>query len=196
MGRINKRDTVLDIAEGLFERNGFVATGVNQITKEAGVASMTLYNNFANKDELILATLQRRADRFFTLILEQIDFAGDEPKARLIAIFDTVDNWISGALKNTDAFCGCMFVKASIEFGEISHPAHKMAAEHKLQLVDLLEDNVKQLGLKDSRNIALSLHLLIDGAITQAQLLGDKNSAKRAKALAINLLEQVQRDGT
>ena len=59
MARASKRELVLDTAERLFTQDGFTATGINLITQEAGIASMTLYNNFKSKDGLVLAVLVR-----------------------------------------------------------------------------------------------------------------------------------------
>ena len=49
---------LLDAAARLFYADGIAATGINAITAEAGVARMSLYNNFASKEELMLAYLE------------------------------------------------------------------------------------------------------------------------------------------
>lgn len=188
MGRISKRDRVLDAAEALFEKQGFVATGVNQITQVANVASMTLYNNFRNKDELILAMLERRSVRLMSRIEEKVDKAGNDPVERILAVFDALDLWVGDALKKTGDFTGCTFVKAAVEFGGNAHPAHRAATNHKLKIIGLFEDNARRLGRPDSYELAKALHLLCDGAITQAQLLSDDQSVKRAREIAQGLL--------
>ena len=99
MARASKRDDVLDKADELFEKNGFVATGVNQITQEAGVASMTLYNNFKSKEDLIVAALERRSERFFDQLEKSMDAAGPSPRDRILAAFEALDAWIVSAMK-------------------------------------------------------------------------------------------------
>ena len=59
-----KRDQLIEAALELFQREGFHATGVDRILAEAGVAKMTLYHHFRSKDELILAALRLRDERF------------------------------------------------------------------------------------------------------------------------------------
>jgi AcrR family transcriptional regulator len=54
------RERVLATAYDLFSRYGTRAVGVDRIISESGVAKMTLYRNFASKDDLILAFLDRR----------------------------------------------------------------------------------------------------------------------------------------
>lgn len=189
MARASKRDTVLDKADELFEKHGFVATGVNQITQEAGVASMTLYNNFKSKEDLIVAALERRSERFLEQLEEHMSAAGPSPRNRILAAFDALDAWITAATKKRNGFSGCSFVKASIEFSAPSHPAHRVAAAHKNRIVALFEDAARDMNHKNPRNLALQLHILVDGAITQAQVLGDAGSAMRARAVTELLLD-------
>src|SRR4051812_37457643 len=58
------RERILETAYELFSRHGTKAVGVDRIIAESGAAKMTLYRNFASKDELILAFLQRREERW------------------------------------------------------------------------------------------------------------------------------------
>ena len=157
MARASKRDDVLDKADELFEKNGFVATGVNQITQEAGVASMTLYNNFKSKKELIVAALERRSERFFEQLDNSMSAAGPAPRERILAAFDALDAWIVTATKRRKGFSGCTFVKASIEFSAPSHPAHRVAAAHKRRIVALFEDAARDMKHKSPQNLALQL---------------------------------------
>ena len=55
--RASARHRLLEAASARFYADGVTATGVDTITREAGVAKMSLYNNFASKDELIEAYL-------------------------------------------------------------------------------------------------------------------------------------------
>ena len=54
------RERVMRAAYELFSRQGTRTVGVDAVISEAGVAKMTLYRNFASKDDLILAFLERR----------------------------------------------------------------------------------------------------------------------------------------
>ncbi len=188
MGRANKRELLLDTAESLFVKNGYTATGINEIIDEAGVATMTLYNNFENKEDLIVAMLERRALRFRTEFESYIAEASTDPYEQLMAIFDVVDNLITSELQSEMTFSGCAFIKASLEFGEPSHPAHVAALIQKHDILQLFERLLKKAGYSRVKERALELHILFDGAITQAQMLGNKKSARRSKSMAERLL--------
>ncbi|WP_119168932.1 TetR/AcrR family transcriptional regulator [Algihabitans albus] len=184
MGRASKRDLVLDTAEDLFSRQGFAATGINQITREAGVASMTLYNNFENKDALVAATLERRSIRLLDRVLATVEKSGTDPRARVLAVFDAVDQWVAGELASPGGFSGCIFLKAAQEYEGPSSPARRVALDHKQRIIGFFEQEARRLEVSDPAAIAKSLHLLIDGAVTQAQLFADGESVRRAKDLA------------
>jgi len=52
-GRADKRDKLIEAAIDLFGRNGFWNTSTARIAKHAGVATGTLFNYFASKEDLI-----------------------------------------------------------------------------------------------------------------------------------------------
>ncbi len=64
-----KQEAILDAAIRVFVRYGVQRSSMGDIASEAGVARQTLYNAFANKDEVLRATI-----RLFTArSLERID---------------------------------------------------------------------------------------------------------------------------
>ena len=188
MGRSSKHDVILDTAENLFSVQGFIATGINQITEDAGVAPMTLYNNFKNKNELILATLERRSDRLLLRIETEIDKAEQTPQSRIISVFDTISSWIDEELQKPAGFTGCMFLKAAHEYTSDESLEREAALKHKKSVIAIFERELSSLNGNDAKSVALSLQLLLDGAITQAQLFKDKESANRARQTAELLL--------
>ena len=54
--RLSARDRLLEAAGILFYNEGIAATGIDTITKKAGVAKKSLYNNFSSKAELVTLT--------------------------------------------------------------------------------------------------------------------------------------------
>ena len=188
MGRSSKRDVILDTAENLFSVQGFIATGINQITEDAGVAPMTLYNNFKNKNELILATLERRSDRLLLRIEAEIDKAEQTPQSRIMSVFDTISSWIDEELQKPAGFTGCMFLKAAHEYTSDESLEREAALKHKKSVIAIFERELSSLNGSDAKSVALSLQLLLDGAITQAQLFKDIESANRARQTAELLL--------
>ena len=107
-----KREQLVDTALRLFYRDGFHATGIDKILAEAGVARMTLYKHFKSKDDLVLAALRRRDEQFRTWFERAVEQRGATPRARLVAIFDALDDWFAGRAFPGGEFHGCAFVNA------------------------------------------------------------------------------------
>lgn len=75
-------DRLLDVAQGLFARQGYAGTSVSEIVAAAGVTQPMLYYYFANKQALFEALLDR-ARTSFQAVLRQPLPAGRPAKERL-----------------------------------------------------------------------------------------------------------------
>src|SRR3712207_7653740 len=85
------RARLLAAAAECFYDHGVNGTGIDTITAAAGVAKMSLYNNFASKDDLVLAYLQARHEEWLGLYRRRLAAAGGGPPpagARLHAHLD------------------------------------------------------------------------------------------------------------
>ncbi len=180
----SRRDHLVDTALTLFCRDGFHATGIDRIVAESGVAKMTLYKHFRSKDELILATLRRRDERFRNWFMRAVERRTDEPRGRLTAIFDALEEWFGG-----NDFTGCMFINASAEFARSDDPIHAAAAEHKRLMLAYVRGLAEAAGADDADALAHGLTLLAEGAIVMAYVAGDRRAARHAKAAARTLVE-------
>jgi len=57
------RDRIIDAAEQVFVKRGLAGTRMQDVGAEAGLATGTLYNYFANRDALLSSLLERRLDQ-------------------------------------------------------------------------------------------------------------------------------------
>lgn len=171
-----RRDHLIDTAARLFEREGYHAMGIDRILAEAGVAKMTLYNHFRSKDELILAALRRRDERFRIWFVRAVERRAKAPRARLFAAFDALAEWF----REPD-FSGCMFINAAAEFGRAEDPIHAACAEHKRLILGYLEELAVAAGAAEPEELADGLMLLMEGAIVMCHVAGDAEAAAKAK---------------
>ncbi|MDA0306069.1 MAG: TetR/AcrR family transcriptional regulator [Proteobacteria bacterium] len=179
----SKRDHLVDTALDLFCRHGFHATGIDKILAQSGVAKMTLYKHFKSKDELILATLHRRDEKFRNDLMRDVERKGKTPRERLLAIFDVLGDWFSGR-----GFTGCTFINASAEYSAPENPIHAAAAEHNRLVSAYILELAKAAGAKDPNALAQGLMLLVEGAIVMAYVAGQKDASEQAKRTAEILL--------
>ena len=65
---MDTKTKLISAAEQLFDRHGFTATGMDKLTKAAGMSSRTLYKHAGSKTALITDVLKERHRRFLPLI--------------------------------------------------------------------------------------------------------------------------------
>ncbi|MDH3977251.1 MAG: TetR/AcrR family transcriptional regulator [Gammaproteobacteria bacterium] len=183
-----RRDHLVETAMKLFCKHGFRATGIDTVLAESGVAKKTLYNHFRSKDELIIATLQKRDDDFMAFARGGVtrlapEQTGDPNMARVLALFDAIDEWA-----NSDNFTGCTFINASAEFPRREDPIHVACAIHKKLVTQFIEELISDLHLSDSHKVARQIALLVEGAIVTAHTTCDTTGIALAKETARQLL--------
>ena len=178
-----RRDHLIDTALTLFNREGYRATGIDRILAEAGVAKMTLYNHFRSKDELILAALRRRDERFRNGFMRAVERRAKAPRQRLLACFDALGDWFEEA-----SFHGCMFINAAAEYGQEDDPVHQACGEHKRLVRGYLTALAKEAGAGDPAALADQLMLLLEGAIVMRHVAGDRQAAVKAKTAGETLV--------
>ena len=179
-----RRDQLVETALTLFAKQGYHATGIDKILAEAGVAKMTLYKHFKSKEELILAVLRLRDERFRNGFMRAVEQRAQSPRDRVLAAFDVLEDWIK-----SDEFYGCMFINACAEFASQDDPIHTAAAEHKRLMLGYVKELLRAAGLRDPELLAMQFCLLIEGAIVMAQVTGRAAAAGEARTAAEVLLK-------
>lgn len=179
-----KREHLVERALALFNAHGYHATGIDRILADAGVAKMTLYNHFKSKDELILAALKARDERFRHWLRRRVEKLTDSPRERLLAIFDALAEWFA----HPD-FHGCMFANAAAEFQEPGNPIIAAAADHKHHNYQYIHDLAVAAGATRPKQLAAQLVLLIEGATSITQIDREAPAARQAKNAARIILD-------
>jgi AcrR family transcriptional regulator len=180
----SRRDHLVETALELFYRHGFHATGIDCILAASGVAKMTLYKHFRSKEDLILAVLRLRDERFREWFKGSVESRARSPRKLLIAIFDVLEEWFSAA-----GFQGDMFTHAAAEYGDPAHPIHVAAADHKAAIRCYFQDLASAAGARDPDALANQLALLAEGAVVTAHVTGNMRSARHARRIAKMLLK-------
>lgn len=87
------RETVLTVARGAFLRDGYVATSLASVAKEAGFTTGIVYSSFGSKADLALGVLER-------LQTEQIGALGERVGGAKASdgVLDQVREWAAEAM--------------------------------------------------------------------------------------------------
>jgi AcrR family transcriptional regulator len=181
--RMAGRERILETAYQLFSRYGTRAVGVDRIIAESGVAKMTLYRNFASKDELILAFLELRRERWTRAWLQgTVERQGSTPAERLLAIFDVFGEWFL-----RDDFEGCSFINVMLEVEDRAHPVRAASVQQLSEIRDFVIGLAEEAGIEGSDHFARQWHILMKGCIVAAAE-GDVQAAARAREVGSLLL--------
>jgi AcrR family transcriptional regulator len=179
------RERILETAYELFSRHGIRSVGVDRIIATSGVAKMSLYRHFRSKDELVLAFLQEREQRWTReWLVAEVSRRGRTGAERLLAIFDVFGEWF----QQSD-FEGCSFINVLLEFDEPEHPIRQATAEHLATIRSFVREFAEQAGVEDPDAVAHQWHILMKGSIVAAGE-GDRRAAQRARALGELLLQR------
>jgi AcrR family transcriptional regulator len=170
------RRRILEAAYDLFSRRGVRGVGIDEVVRRAEVAKATLYRHFPSKDELAVAFLQEREERWTREWLEaEARRRGSTPEERLLAIFDVFDGWFH----ETD-FEGCSFINVLAEDSDRENAVALACATHLENIRGILRRFAAEAGIEDVDDFARTWHILMKGSIVSA-MEGDAEAAQRAK---------------
>lgn len=180
----SKKNHLISCARRLFESEGFNATGIDRILEEAGVAKMTLYNNFGSKDMLIVAVLNDTSHDILKRLTQSVAHLSD-PYEQILGIFDALAEW-----HDSEDFCGCMFQAAVAEFPDPESEPSKAAQMHLIRLTELFKGMCIRAELDDSITLSSMLAMIASGANCTARQIRTNLPAKQARQIAEILLER------
>lgn len=183
------RQRLLDAAAELFYADGVAATGIDAITAKAGVAKMSLYNNFSSKSDLVAAYLHRRCEEWREVRAERLARA-KSPRERVLAVFDSYLDHAQMAYEW--GFRGCGLLNAAAEF-PVGDPARQTVAGQKEEVETLFRLYLSEIRPAETEAVsALAEHLsyLLEGAMARAGLDGHDGRLTSARRLAATLLDR------
>lgn len=162
---LGPRDRLLQVASGLFYRQGYHATGINQIIREAAVAKASFYDHFSSKEALAVAYLEQRRERWLALLRAAADSQQD-PVQRILALFDFLERWIV----ETD-FRGCAFLNIASEFPSAANQIRETVSAHKQNQRDFILELVKHVEPAEAaaQSKADAVFLLFESALTESR---------------------------
>jgi TetR/AcrR family transcriptional repressor of lmrAB and yxaGH operons len=179
------RAALLDSAALLFRRQGYAATGVNQILESADVKAGSLYHHFPDgKQELAAAV---------------VDAVGGDIERRLrafldsdMAVADIVEGWIDlmSAGLSSDQRDGCPIEPIATESVNASPQVRDASARTFGGWCSAVADRLRRDGWPDddAQQTALAVVALLEGALILSRIAGDGAALSAAKAATRTLL--------
>jgi AcrR family transcriptional regulator len=135
---------IASVAAECFHQHGITATGVDELSRVAGISKRTLYQRFGSKDGLITAAYEALDLPVFEMFTADIEARTDDPRAQLEAFFAQLER-----LVRMPEFRGCPFSNAASELADPTHPAHKVVQRHKNRIRRWLLTRAKAAGAEN-----------------------------------------------
>jgi len=176
------RARLLTAAQELLYSQG-ASVGVDALLKEAKVARRSLYEHFGGKDGLVTEVLRRASDEDVAWYEEALA-AATEPRARLLGLFDRLDELVS-----REDFRGCRYFATDLAFADPRHPAHAETKAYRRRIRALLVRELQAMGHATPEPAAEQLHLLIEGALVAGTTQNKEHPARAARELAAVVLD-------
>jgi hypothetical protein len=110
--------------------------------------------------------------------------AGPDAARPLVRRVRRAEEWF----RNKD-YHGCSFGRAATEFRDLKHAVHKMASEHKQQMLGYFRDLAAAAGAKDPKLLAQQIDLLVEGAIIHMEVFREPQVARIADDAAQKLVD-------
>jgi TetR/AcrR family transcriptional regulator, transcriptional repressor for nem operon len=161
-----KRERLVESATGLIHEQGAHRTTLADVAERAEVPLGNVYYYFKSKDELIGAVLDCYKEQAAALT-KQFE-RHRSPQARLKAL---VRNWSD--MRETVARRGCPMGTLCAELDKDEGGRDLDAAAVMAIIIDWAEDQFRQLGRRDARDLAIALFAGIQGAALLANTFRD-----------------------
>jgi AcrR family transcriptional regulator len=157
---------------------------VDELIARAGVAKASFYRHFPSKEDLIVAFLERREQRWTNGWVEkEARQRASSSEKQLLAIFDAFDEWF-----RREDFEACSFINVLLELGP-HHPAGSASVQHLQNIRSIVRGLAEEAGLREPGSFADSWHILMKGSIIAAAE-GDVEAAQRARSMARLLIAE------
>jgi AcrR family transcriptional regulator len=175
---------IAGVAANLFHEHGITATGVDALSRAAGVSKRTLYEKFENKDGLITAAFDSLDIPVFEHLTKPAERNASDPLGQLDQLFAVMEKEV-----RSPDFHGCPFMNATAELADADHPAHLVVRRHKRRFQRWIRDRAQSAGLREPDRVARQLMVVIDGAQARAMVERSSTPVRDARDIARALID-------
>ena len=168
------RQRLLETAFQLFHEQGYHATGVATILREAGVNPGSMYHFFTSKDELLLNVLEFALDYLDPMVMAPVEAASRDPIERVFVLLGQYRANI-GAM---DGRMGCPIGNLALEVSDSNPDARELIHRNFENWADRVQTWLDAAGDRlprdvDRRKLARFVLTVMEGGLMQARAAGN-----------------------
>ncbi len=171
------RRLIIEKVAPVFNKKGYAATSLSDLTTITGLSKGSIYGNFKDKDEVALCAFEYNAD-FVQKNLRSLIGSADTYLAKLFAYPKTFRAIYKAVLLNG----GCPILNTSIDADDLNKKLHKAALQRiqtwKSTLVNFIQKGIQQGELKDGIDAAKIAEIsisLTEGGYAMAKATGEES---------------------
>lgn len=177
---------IIETASSLFYKNGYNATGINEIISESGIAKATLYNHFRSKEDICIAYLRYKNSTFLRDIEVFADSKSKGPD-QVLALFDFLQLFFQD-----NDFNGCWCIKTVAEIPMENQRVREEIQTQKNQFLQLIEElianNLDTISSEQVPSMARKVYLLYESAIGESHLHKSNWPIQEARSLCSQII--------
>ncbi|GAA4970233.1 TetR/AcrR family transcriptional regulator [Algibacter aquimarinus] len=166
---------ILETVAPIFNKNGYAATSISDITMATGLTKGSIYGNFKNKEELAIASFKFTIKNMMNVINSHIS-KGDSPIKKLFLITDFYRNYYDYSKK----LGGCPVLNIGVD----ANNQNSLLLQKVRQVIERIQDQVATLiedGIEigeistevNAMHFAKRLDTMIQGAIFMTYTMDD-----------------------
>lgn len=186
---------IIEKTASVFNKKGFIGTTLSDMEAATGLTKGSIYNNFANKDEVALAVFDYNLKKVNNLIQIEMD-KHDSAKEKLLSYVKIYGTNVSDSPFTSG---GCPILNTAVESDD-THPALKKKASNAItswmnKVANLIEEGIKQKEFRssvNSRDTAALIVASIEGAIMISRATGRPNYLKRIMNSIKKIIEDLE----
>jgi TetR/AcrR family transcriptional regulator, transcriptional repressor for nem operon len=167
------RERIVRTAFQLFHEQGFTATGVATIVREAGVNPGSLYHFFESKDELLLAVLEFALVYLGPAVMEPVEASTSDPVARVFALMQRYRD----GMQREHCRMGCPMGNMALEISDGNPKAralvHKNFENWASRVASWFGNDPRLPADVDRQRLARFVLTVMEGGLMQARAAGD-----------------------
>ncbi len=174
------KDRLLDIAEQHILENGFAATSIDELIKEAGITKSGFFYHFDGKNDLAYALMirYRRQDAllFSSLFKRAIELTDDPLQQMLVFV-----KLLAEMMENLEGLHpGCLVASFTYESHQVNEQVRQITADSVLDWRKLFREQIDKINARYTTNsitssddLADMLSTIIEGGIIVSRALND-----------------------
>lgn len=175
------RDALIEAAHLLVRRQGWAATSVDDLCRQAGVTKGAFFHHFASKDALGVASAERWTDRARHFIFGQPALTGiGDPLERVLAHIDMRRAMIEGPVEGFTCYVGTIAQEVHATNEPLRAAANASLSAYAERLAEDIQQAIDQHGIAPgvtALGLAYHVQATLQGAFVLAKAKNDPSIA-------------------